>query len=76
MVNIGGDIEMTILDLAKTIIKLTKSKSKIVHLPPLKDGDMTRRKPDLARMNKLLNRKPVKLEDGLMRIIKNTTHIL
>jgi nucleoside-diphosphate-sugar epimerase len=76
VVNIGGDIEMTILDLAKTIIKLTKSKSKIVHLPPLKDGDMTRRKPDLARMNKLLNRKPVKLEDGLMRIIKDTTHIL
>jgi UDP-glucuronate decarboxylase len=76
VVNIGGDIEMTILDLAKTIIKLTKSKSKIVHLPPLKDGDMTRRKPDLARMNKLLNRKPVKLEDGLMRIINDTTHIL
>ncbi|HXP52199.1 MAG TPA: NAD-dependent epimerase/dehydratase family protein, partial [Bacteroidia bacterium] len=76
VVNIGGDIEMTILDLAKTIIKLTKSKSKIVHLPPLKDGDMTRRKPDLARMNKLLNRKPIKLEDGLMRIINDTTHIL
>ena len=76
VVNIGGDVEITILDLAKTIIKITKSKSKIVHLPPLKDGDMTRRKPDLARMNKLLNRKPVKLEDGLMRIINDTTHIL
>ena len=76
VVNIGGDIEITILDLAKTIIKVTKSKSKIVHLPPLKEGDMTRRKPDLTRMNQLLNRKPVKLEDGLMKIIKNTTHIL
>ena len=76
VVNIGGNIEITVLELAKIIIRLTKSKSKIVHLPPLKDGDMTRRKPDLARMNKLLNRKPVSLEDGLMKIIKNTTHIL
>jgi nucleoside-diphosphate-sugar epimerase len=76
VVNIGGDIEITILELAKTIIKLTKSKSKIVHLPPLKEGDMTRRKPDLSRMRKLLNKKPVSLEDGLKRIINNTTHIL
>ncbi|MGP8216452.1 MAG: NAD-dependent epimerase/dehydratase family protein [Bacteroidia bacterium] len=76
IVNIGGNIEITILDLARTIIRLTKSKSKIVHLPPLKEGDMTRRKPDLARMNKLLNRPPVKLEDGLMKIINNTAYIL
>jgi len=76
VVNIGGDVEITILDLAKTIIKITKSKSKIVHLPPLKDGDMTRRKPDVTRMNKLLGRKPVELEKGLMHIIKNTKYIL
>jgi UDP-glucuronate decarboxylase len=76
VVNIGGGHEVTILELARIIIKLTKSKSKIVHLPPLKEGDMTRRKPDLARMNKLLNRKPVGLEEGLLKIIKNTTHIL
>jgi nucleoside-diphosphate-sugar epimerase len=76
VVNIGGDIEITILELAKTIIGITKSKSKIKFLPPLKEGDMTRRKPDLTRMRKLLNRKPVNLEDGLKRIISNTTHIL
>ncbi len=76
VVNIGGNIEITILELAKTIIRLTKSKSKIIHLPPLKEGDMTRRKPDLARMNKLLNRKPVSLEDGLMKVLNNTAHIL
>jgi|SRR6185312_3089476 len=76
VVNIGGDQEITILDLAKTIIKVTKSKSKIVHLPPLAEGDMSRRKPDLARMRKLLNRKPITLEEGLKRIINNTTHIL
>ncbi|HSY75254.1 MAG TPA: NAD-dependent epimerase/dehydratase family protein, partial [Bacteroidia bacterium] len=76
VVNVGGNLEITILELAKTIIRLTKSKSKIVHLPPLKEGDMTRRKPDLARMNKLLNRQPVSLEDGLMKVLKNTAHIL
>jgi UDP-glucuronate decarboxylase len=76
VVNVGGNLEITILELAKTIIRLTKSKSKIVHLPPLKEGDMTRRKPDLARMNKLLNRQPVSLEDGLMKVLNNTSHIL
>lgn len=76
VVNIGGGDEVTILDLAKRIIKVTKSKSKIVHLPPLPEGDMTRRKPDLARMKKLLNRKPLNLEDGLKKILRDTKHIL
>lgn len=76
VVNIGGGDEVTILDLAKNIIKVTKSKSKIVHLPPLAEGDMTRRKPDLARMKKLLARKPLSLEDGLKKILRDTKHIL
>lgn len=76
VVNIGGGDEVTILDLAKKIIKITKSKSKIVHLPPLAEGDMTRRKPDLGRMKKLLNRKPINLEDGLKKILRDTKHIL
>jgi len=76
VVNIGGADEITILDLAKKIIKVTKSKSKIVHLPPLPEGDMTRRKPDLGRMNKLLQRKPMALEDGLKKILRDTKHIL
>ncbi len=76
VVNVGGADEITILDLAKLIIKVTKSKSKIVHLPPLAEGDMTRRKPDLGRMKKLLARKPITLEDGLKKILKDTKHIL
>jgi UDP-glucuronate decarboxylase len=76
VVNIGGGDEITILDLAKRIIKITKSKSKIIHLPPLPEGDMTRRKPDLGRMNKLLQRKPIVLEDGLKKILRDTQHIL
>jgi UDP-glucuronate decarboxylase len=76
VVNIGGEDEIPIIDLAKLIIKLTNSSSKIINLPPLPEGDMTRRKPDLTRMKKLLSREPVALEEGLKKILNNTTHIL
>lgn len=76
VVNVGGDIEITILELAQTIIKLTKSKSKIKHLPALEEGDMTRRKPDTTKMKKLLNKKAVPLEEGLKILLKNINHIL
>lgn len=76
VVNIGSDIEVTILDLAKTIIKLTQSKSKILHLPPLPEGDMTRRMPDTTKMKKLLNRAFISLEEGLKRVLENTKYIL
>ena len=67
--NIGGSDEMTILDLAKTIIKVTNSKSKIIHLPELKEGDMKRRKPDTTKMKGLLNKAPISLEQGLKNIL-------
>ncbi len=37
VINIGNNQITTVLDLAKTVINITKSKSKIVHLPPLKE---------------------------------------
>ncbi len=76
VVNIGGDDEVPIVDLAKLIIKLTKSKSKIVNLPPLPEGDMTRRKPELSRMKKLLSRDPITLEEGLKKVLNNTKFIV
>ncbi len=76
VVNIGGENEITILELAQTIIKLTKSNSKIIHLPALKEGDMTRRQPDTTKMKELLNREPVTLEDGLKRLLEDTSYIL
>ncbi len=76
VVNIGGNKEIKIIDLAKIIIQLTKSKSKIVHLPPLKDGDMTRRLPDISKMNELIKNKPIKLEDGIKSILNNLEFIL
>lgn len=70
VVNIGTDFEITILELAKKIIKLSGSKSKIVHLPPLKEGDMTRRCPDVSNMKKLLGRKMTGIDDGIRILIK------
>lgn len=67
--NIGTDQEITILDLAKLIVKITNSKSGIVHLPSLKEGDMSRRKPDVTKMLQLLGRDFTTLEEGLRRII-------
>ena len=76
-INIGNDVETSILDLAKLIIKLTGSSSKIVHLPPLEEGDMTRRKPDITKMKQLLgNNKIYTLEEGLKKVLSNTSFIL
>lgn len=70
-VNIGSDFEVTILDLAKMIIGITGSKSKIVHLPALKEGDMTRRRPDITKMRALLNRPMTTLEEGIRKTIES-----
>jgi UDP-glucuronate decarboxylase len=70
-VNIGSDFEITILELAKMIIKVTGSKSKIVHLPALPEGDMSRRKPDISKMKQLLGRPMTNLEDGIRKTIES-----
>jgi len=70
VVNIGGAFETTILDLAKLIISVTGSSSKIVFLPPLKEGDMRGRRPDITKMQKLIRKPLISLEEGLKRILK------
>jgi len=69
VVNIGSDKEMPVLDVANTVIKLTQSQSRIVHLAALKEGDMTRRKPDITKMKQALNRELLPFEEGLKRVI-------
>jgi UDP-glucose 4-epimerase len=69
VVNVGNDKAVTVLELAETIIRLSDSSSRIVHLPPLPEGDMTRRQPDISSMHQLLRRDFVSLEDGLNKII-------
>ncbi len=69
VINMGNDKITTVLELAQLIIKMTKSSSKIVHLPPLPEGDMTRRQPDNTKMRQLLSRELLPLEDGLKKVI-------
>lgn len=69
--NIGNGNIVTILELAQTIIRLTNSQSKIAYLPPLEEGDMTRRQPDISKMNELLGRPFMDLEQGIEIILKN-----
>ena len=72
VVNIGSDAEITIKALARLIVELTGSPSRIIHLPPLEEGDMTRRMPDITRMRKLLGRDLLPLRTGLERILALT----
>jgi nucleoside-diphosphate-sugar epimerase len=70
VVNIGNEKEFSVLELANTIKRVTNSKSEIVHLDPLAEGDMTRRQPDIEKMEKLLNHPFTPLEVGLKKIIE------
>jgi len=65
VINLGNDELTTIQQLAEMVIAITQSKSKIIHLPPLKEGDMTRRQPDNNKMKEVLNRKIMSIEEGL-----------
>ncbi len=65
IINIGSDVEITVLELAQQIIAKLGSKSKIVHLPPLEEGDMTRRCPDITKMKNILSRPLTPLSEGL-----------
>ena len=65
VINIGGAKEMTILELAKLVIKKTKSNSKIIHLPALEEGDMRRRMPDNSKMKAILGKELISIEDGI-----------
>ena len=71
VINIGNDKLYTVLELAQVIIALTKSKSKIIHLAPLADGDMTRRQPDNSKMKEILGRDLLPLEKGIELMIND-----
>jgi len=69
VINIGSDVEITVLELAQQIIARLESKSKIVHLPPLPEGDMTRRCPDITKMKGILDRPLTPLDAGLEKML-------
>jgi dTDP-glucose 4,6-dehydratase len=68
-VNIGNPTEMTIEEIAREIIDMTGSKSKIVY-KPLPEDDPKVRKPDITRARTLLGWEPkVSLREGLTHTI-------
>ncbi len=68
-INIGNPTEFTILELAKTIIELTGSRSRIVHRAPV-DDDPRQRRPDISRANAVLSWNPkTPLKEGLKKTI-------
>src|SRR6187431_2639862 len=68
-VNIGNPREMTIEEIAKTIIRMTGSRSRIVY-QPLPTDDPKVRQPDITRARTLLGWEPtVPLEEGLVKTL-------
>jgi UDP-glucuronate decarboxylase len=71
VINIGNDEEITIIDLAKMVKKLTGSVSEIVYYPMPQD-DPRRRCPDITKAKDILGWRPkVKLEEGLRQTINS-----
>jgi dTDP-glucose 4,6-dehydratase len=69
-VNLGNPQEMTILEFAERIRRLTGTRSQIVH-EPLPQDDPKQRKPDITKAQNLLGWQPrVALEDGLRETIE------
>ncbi len=69
-INIGNPREMTIKEIAETIIQMTGSKSRLV-TRPLPTDDPKQRRPDITRARTLLQWEPkVQLEEGLVKTIE------
>jgi UDP-glucuronate decarboxylase len=69
-VNLGNPVEVSVIDLAKKIIEMTGSKSKIIYLP-LPEDDPKQRMPDITLAMKELHWQPVvDLETGLGKTIE------
>ena len=68
-VNLGNPTEMTLLELAQTVIRVTSSKSEIV-FEALPVDDPQVREPDITRARQVLGWEPkIALEEGLRRML-------
>ena len=69
-INIGNPGEFRVIDLAKQVIELTHSRSKIEHLP-LPEDDPKQRRPDISKAKEKLGWEPkVPLSEGLKSTIQ------
>jgi dTDP-glucose 4,6-dehydratase len=70
-VNIGNPTEMTLLEMARTVVEVTGSSSEIV-FEALPVDDPQVRKPDITRARELLGWEPqVRLDEGLARLLES-----
>lgn len=76
-VNIGNPHEFTIAELAREVIDLTGSNSKIVHLP-LPADDPQQRQPDISLARNMLDgwEPKIQLRDGLLKTIAYFEEVL
>lgn len=76
-VNIGNPNEFTIAELAREVISLTGSKSKIVHLP-LPADDPQQRQSDISLARNMLGgwEPKIQLRDGLLKTIAYFEEVL
>ena len=69
-INIGNPQEFTMLELAELVLKLTRSKSKLV-FKPLPSDDPRQRQPDISLAKEVIGWSPItELEQGLERTIR------
>lgn len=70
-VNLGNPVEFTVLELAKKVIELTGSRSKL-SFKPLPSDDPKRRRPDISLAKEYLGWAPkVSLDEGLLKTIEH-----
>ena len=75
-VNIGNPEEMTLLDMAKSVLELTESRSEIV-FQALPEDDPKVRQPDITRARDLLGWEPkIDIREGLRRTIEHALEVL
>ena len=75
-INIGNDVEFTMLELAEVVIEVTNSNSEVTFVP-LPQDDPTRRKPDLTEATTKLSWKPeIDLKTGITRTAEYFTAVL
>ena len=75
-VNVGNDGEYSILELARIIIELSNSNSKII-FKPLPSDDPCKRKPDLSLAKEKLGYEPkIQIKEGLLKTIEYFQKVL
>ena len=73
-INLGNPHEFTVLELAKMMIKLTDTESRII-FKPLPEDDPRQRQPDISHAKKMLRWSPkVQLKEGLKLTIDWLKH--